>query len=83
MAASRVVAVWWPRAWRWARALPRGGNGTEAASSGSSAVAAEVAMGTVSWPGAGNGARAVKLGDSKGTFKLCRRGAGSKERVVL
>ena len=52
MAASRVVAVWWPRAWRWARALPRGGNGTEAASSGSSAVAAEVAMGTVSWPGA-------------------------------
>ena len=32
---------------------------------------------------AGNGARAVKLGDSKGTFKLCRRGAGSEEKVVL
>ena len=51
MAANKMVAVWWPRARRWARALPRG-DGAEAASGGSGTVAAEVAMGTALWPGA-------------------------------
>ena len=52
MAPSKVVAVWWLQAWRWARALPIGGDGAEAASGGSGTVAAEVAMGTALWPGA-------------------------------